>query len=186
MACEHRVWCSCGPLPCTWSERLPKHEEGSIASLTEALRRCSVADPSCTNVRAMMGLVDVVFAFGPSVSNALGHTSLLQRVEQYVNNFSCPECHPWEFGMSRIYLATVLGMSADSTDDDLLAVKVDGAKTLLACVRDAMVSVQSKEDTVECWCTRLRTRDSLTEVLEAARLTERMIARGRDHPWYRM
>jgi hypothetical protein len=75
-----------------WSASLPK--AGCAASTLDALSRNSAADPTHTNVRAMMGLVDLVVALGPKrVAQTLGHPEVLQRVEAYADNFPCPQHH---------------------------------------------------------------------------------------------
>ena len=161
---------------------------GSCAASTlEALSRCFAADPTYTNVRAMMGLVDVVTAFGSQrVTQTLGHPEVLRRVEAYANNFPCPECRPWEFGVSRVYLATVLAMGADPGLDGAVASgrQVEGAQALLQLTRKVLVPLQGPKAvpgvSPRCY------PSVLVEVLDMVRLTERMIARGHAHPWYRM
>lgn len=160
---------------------------GCAASTLEALTRCSTADPTYTNVRAMMGLVDVVTAFGSKrVTQTLGHPEVLRRVEAYANNFPCPECHPWEFGVSRVYLATVLAMGADPGPDSVVASgrRVEGAKAMLQLTRKVLVPLEGPK-AVPGASPRYNP-SVLAEVLDMVRLTERMIARGRAHPWYRM
>ena len=168
---------------CEWSASLPRM--GCAASTLDALSRNSLADPAHTNVRAMMGLVDMVLGFGPEeVGQTLGHPEVLQRVEAYVSNFPCPECHPWEFGMSRMYLAMVLGMGADlrldsveSVDASVSGERVAGAKALLQRAREA---VEGRKGVVGVSFPP----QTLAEVLGAMGRTEASIAMGRDHPWY--
>jgi hypothetical protein len=147
----------------------------------DALSRNCLADPAHTNVRAMMGLVDMVFGFGPQkIPHTLGFSKLLQRVETYVTNFSCPESHPWEFGMTRIYLAMVLGFSVglgcEWPEGGLMDVKTKAT----ALLRETQKALKDRKGGVGVSFPP----QALAEVLGAIERTEASIAMGSDHPWF--
>lgn len=123
-------------------------------SVTDALDRNLIADPDSTDVHDMTALVDEVMALGSE--SAIGCEEMMDRMELYVNNFSCPTCHPWEFGMTRVNWSTVLALGG--SDDN----RADAKAVLLQCV-DLLGD---------------------NEVVKMIRLQLSSIAMGRDHPWY--
>ncbi len=84
------------------------------------LARQRARDPEMEDVESLIGAVDLVSCFGPvDRKHDLGHPMLLHRIGEYVCKFSCPASTPYEFGMTRAYLASALARGTSQFDEAL-------------------------------------------------------------------
>jgi hypothetical protein len=151
----------------------------AAACTVDALGRHAARDPSCTDVHCLRELVDMVSAFGPQDRHLkLGHPDVLARVLMYTTKFACPRCQPWEFGMSRAYLGSVVGRGQGRFD---VAVEVVLAATgaLEGVVPVVLSGASDGEGPVPV------SQAALEEARERLQWTLLSARKGEKHPWFR-